>query len=87
MTRSSRALRRGRWKYLRAADTDALYDLRFHPREQANLAARHPGVRREPVARWEEINTGLLPYPSSRARGASGRRARRGNRGEAAFSS
>lgn len=64
-TRSARALRRGRWKYLRASGTDALYDLGSDPREQANLAARRPGLLRELAARWEEIDAGLLPYPSS----------------------
>ncbi|TDC94246.1 twin-arginine translocation pathway signal protein [Actinomadura sp. 7K507] len=63
-TRSSRALRRGRWKYLRASGSDALYDLRSDPREQANLAARNPGVLKDLAARWEEIDADLLPYPS-----------------------
>ncbi|MFC5748790.1 sulfatase [Actinomadura rugatobispora] len=61
-TRSSRALRRGRWKYLRATTADALYDLDSDPREQANLARRHPEVLRSLATRWEEINKDLLPY-------------------------
>ncbi|WP_328594961.1 sulfatase family protein [Actinomadura macrotermitis] len=62
-TRSSRALRRGRWKYLRAAGGDALYDLAADPREQANLARRRPEVLTDLAARWEQINKDLLPYP------------------------
>ncbi|XVQ08799.1 sulfatase family protein [Spirillospora sp. CA-255316] len=61
-TRSSRALRRGRWKYLRATTADALYDLDADPREQANLARRHPEVLKALAARWEEIDKDLLPY-------------------------
>jgi arylsulfatase A-like enzyme len=61
-TRSSRALRRGRWKYLRAATADALYDLDADPREQADLARRRPEVLKALAARWEEIDKDLLPY-------------------------
>ncbi|TDD66420.1 twin-arginine translocation pathway signal protein [Actinomadura rubrisoli] len=67
-TRTSRALRRGRWKYLRApraagaAPADALYDLAADPREQADLARRRPDVLTALSARWEEINKDLLPY-------------------------
>ncbi|WP_018656702.1 sulfatase-like hydrolase/transferase [Actinomadura flavalba] len=62
-TRQSRALRRGRYKYLRAGSADALYDVVADPREQANLAVREPEVVRALAARWTEINAGLLPYP------------------------
>ncbi|MEU5879423.1 sulfatase-like hydrolase/transferase [Spirillospora sp. NPDC047279] len=67
-TRSSRALRRGRWKYLRGpaegggAATDRLYDLSADPREQADLALHDPDVLKGLKARWEEIDKGLLPY-------------------------
>ncbi len=63
-TRDARALRRGRWKYLRAGRNarDALYDLTADPREQADLARHHPEVVRELAARWQEIDRTLLPY-------------------------
>jgi arylsulfatase A-like enzyme len=61
-TRSNRALRRGKWKYLRLSTSDALYDVEADPREQANLAARHPEIVAELRARWEQINAGLLSY-------------------------
>ncbi|GLY19634.1 N-acetylgalactosamine-6-sulfatase [Kineosporia sp. NBRC 101677] len=63
-TRTDRALRRGKWKYLRltAGGTDALYDVVADPREQANLAAKHPELVSELRAQWEEINAPLLPY-------------------------
>ncbi|KAB2349618.1 sulfatase family protein [Actinomadura rudentiformis] len=69
-TKSSRALRRGRWKYLSGpvegggATTERLYDLTIDPREQANLALRDPEVLKRLKARWEEIDKELLPYAS-----------------------
>ncbi|MFC9973243.1 sulfatase [Spirillospora sp. NPDC127200] len=62
-TRQERALRRGRWKYLRNGDGDGLFDLKADPREQANLARRHPEVLKELSARWEAVDKDLLPYP------------------------
>ncbi|MEU4426947.1 sulfatase-like hydrolase/transferase [Actinoplanes sp. NPDC024001] len=63
-TRANRALRRGKWKYLRLSATggDALYDLTTDPREQANLAAKHPQLVAELRARWEEIDAPQLRY-------------------------
>ncbi|WP_312873313.1 sulfatase-like hydrolase/transferase [Kibdelosporangium persicum] len=63
-TRSARALRRGRWKFLRqGTNPDALYDLITDPRERANLAQRYPRIVSDLSASWEEINQELLPYP------------------------
>ncbi|MEU4562350.1 sulfatase-like hydrolase/transferase [Actinoplanes sp. NPDC023936] len=61
-TRANRALRRGKWKYLRLSTSDALYDVEADPREQANLAAKHPEIVAELRAKWEEINSKLLSY-------------------------
>jgi arylsulfatase A-like enzyme len=63
-TRANRALRRGKWKYLRLSATgaDALYDIENDPREQANLAAKHPQLVAELRARWEEIDAPQLRY-------------------------
>ena len=63
-TRSGRALRRGKYKYLRltATGADALYDVEADPREQANLAAKKPELAAELRKRWEEIDTPLLRY-------------------------
>ncbi|KMS80221.1 twin-arginine translocation pathway signal protein [Streptomyces leeuwenhoekii] len=64
--RGNRALRRGDWKYHQDADgTDHLYHLATDPREQADLAARHPGLLAELKAAWERTASGLLPYPAS----------------------
>ncbi len=63
-TRSSRALRRGKWKYLRSTATgaDLLFDLEADPREQANLAAKHPEVVAELRAAWETIAAPQIQY-------------------------
>ncbi|WP_308285521.1 sulfatase-like hydrolase/transferase [Actinoplanes hulinensis] len=63
-TRSARALRRGRYKYLRATATgaDALYDVEADPREQANLAVRRPELVAELRTRWEELDAPQLRY-------------------------
>ncbi|MEU6037461.1 sulfatase-like hydrolase/transferase [Actinomadura sp. NPDC047616] len=61
-TRAEGAVRRGRWKYLRRQDGETLHDLTADPREQADLAARHPDVLRALRGRWQEIDKELLPY-------------------------
>lgn len=63
-TRSAKALRRGDWKYLETSSGAALYNLAEDVREQANLAARQPGLLADLTASWDKINAGLLPYPS-----------------------
>ncbi|HKR47971.1 MAG TPA: sulfatase-like hydrolase/transferase [Pseudonocardiaceae bacterium] len=66
-SRTSRALRRGRWKYLRAPGAtgmpvDSLFDLATDQREQANIAARRPELLAQLRTRWEELNKDQLPY-------------------------
>jgi arylsulfatase A-like enzyme len=65
--RTSRAgaLRRGRWKYLRANNVETLHDVPADPREQADLAKHHPDLLNQLRTRWEQINAGLLPYPAT----------------------
>ncbi|WP_044384082.1 sulfatase family protein [Streptomyces cyaneogriseus] len=64
--RDNRALRRGDWKYHQDADgTDHLYHLATDPREQADLADRHPGLLAELKTAWERTASQLLPYPAS----------------------
>ncbi|MFJ4833331.1 sulfatase [Streptomyces sp. NPDC088747] len=64
--RGSRALRRGDWKYHRAADgVDHLYDLSADSREQADLAADRPELLAELKAAWERTDGGLLPYSAA----------------------
>jgi len=70
-TRSAGAVRRGAWKLLRSGSgPDALYDVVSDPGEEADLAGRHPDVRAELAARWEDVAAGLLPYPRRGRRGS-----------------
>ena len=55
-SRRQKAVRRGKWKYLRDAGIEFLYDLGRDPGERHNLASRHPGVFEEMkalVKEWE----------------------------------
>ncbi|WP_436530366.1 sulfatase-like hydrolase/transferase [Actinoplanes sp. HUAS TT8] len=61
-TRAARALRRGKWKYLQAGGADLLFDLDADPREQANLAAKHPELVAELRTAWERIAAPQVQY-------------------------
>lgn len=71
-TREERALRRGKWKYHRAAKAkyphkngkDTLYDMEQDQRECADRSAHEPRLVAELRAAWEKIDAGLLPYPA-----------------------
>ena len=62
-TRTARALRRGRYKCLRAtaAVADALYDVVTDPREQANLAANRPDIPSEKLIRLRRLMNRAVP--------------------------
>jgi arylsulfatase A-like enzyme len=61
--RGQRALRDGKWKYLRVDGYDYLFDIPADERERANLAAREP--QRLAVLRdaWEQWNGTMPPIP------------------------
>lgn len=66
-TRTSRALRRGKWKYLRVPGTtgtpvESLFDLATDQHEQANLAGKHPELLAQLRTGWEELNKDQLHY-------------------------
>jgi arylsulfatase A-like enzyme len=61
--RGQRALRDGRWKYLRVDGHDYLFDLPADARERANLAGREPGRLAELRDAWEEWNSTMPPIP------------------------
>ena len=63
-TREHRAVRDGRWKYLRDGDLEFLFDLDTDAREQANLKLREPArfqALRDRYAAWEST---MLAYPA-----------------------
>jgi arylsulfatase A-like enzyme len=61
--RGQRALRDGRWKYLRVDGHDYLFDIGADERERANHAARDPGRLAAMRAAWEDWNAQMPPIP------------------------
>jgi arylsulfatase A-like enzyme len=61
--RGQRALRDGRWKYLRVDAHDYLFDLAADERERANQAQREPARLAAMRADWEAWNASMPPIP------------------------
>ena len=59
--RAQRAVRRGRWKYLKVADREFLFDIEWDPRERGNLARKEPALLAELRRLWEDWAAGMLP--------------------------
>jgi arylsulfatase A-like enzyme len=58
------AARRGKWKYLRIAETDHLFDLENDPGEKGDLAAAQPARLAELKSSWARWNAQLPPFPA-----------------------
>jgi arylsulfatase A-like enzyme len=61
--RGQRALRQGRWKYLRVDGNDYLFDIEADERERANRAAREPDRLVALREDWERWNASMPPIP------------------------
>lgn len=61
--RGQRAMRDGRWKYLRVDGIDYLFDISGDARERANLAKREPERLARMRAAWEAWNDSMPPIP------------------------
>jgi len=61
--RGQRALRDGRWKYLRVDGHDYLFDIPADERERANLAPREPARLAAMRQQWEDWNATMPPIP------------------------
>jgi arylsulfatase A-like enzyme len=61
--RGQRALRDGRWKYLRVDGHDYLFDVVADERERANLAGREPERLVALREAWEAWNATMPPIP------------------------
>jgi arylsulfatase A-like enzyme len=61
--RGQRALRRGRWKYLRVDGHDYLFDIPADERERANRAPREPARLDAMRADWEAWNATMPAIP------------------------
>jgi arylsulfatase A-like enzyme len=65
--RHQRALRAGRWKYLKVDDHEYLFDLEADERERANLAARHPERFNAMRQQWLDWNATIPAIPEDAA--------------------
>lgn len=61
--RRQRALRTGRWKYLRVDDHDYLFDIEADARERANLARRDPDRLAQMQQRYAQWEATMPPIP------------------------
>jgi arylsulfatase A-like enzyme len=60
------AVRSGRWKYLKVAGSEYLFDLDADAREQADFQARHPDVLRRLRLEHQAWQATVLPRPAPR---------------------
>jgi arylsulfatase A-like enzyme len=58
-----RAMLSGRWKYLKVAEHEYLFDVVADERERANLAKRHPERLAEMRAAWQQWDATMPPIP------------------------
>lgn len=58
------AVRDDRWKYLKLADREYLFDVVADPRERANLRGKFPDVFARLKSEFAAWNATMLPYPS-----------------------
>ena len=62
--RGQRALRQGRWKYLKVDGHEYLFDIAADERERANRAPREPARLDAMRAAWEAWNATMPPIPA-----------------------
>ncbi|VTU39184.1 Arylsulfatase [Variovorax sp. PBS-H4] len=62
--RGQRAMREGKWKYLRVEGHDYLFDLDGDERERANQAARQPARLRDMREAWESWDATMPAIPA-----------------------
>jgi arylsulfatase A-like enzyme len=65
--RGQRAIRAGRWKYLKVGETEYLFDLDYDWRERTSFAAEEPERLARLRAEWEAWEAGMLPVPEESA--------------------
>ncbi|WP_206030065.1 sulfatase [Roseomonas sp. AR75] len=63
--RSQRAVRQGRWKYLKVAEREFLFDIAWDPRERGNLAEKQPERLKALRHQWEQWDATMLPAPAN----------------------
>jgi arylsulfatase A-like enzyme len=60
-----RAVRRDRWKYLKVADNEYLFEIEYDPRERGDLSKKQPDLLAELRKQWEDWDRDMLPLPAS----------------------
>jgi arylsulfatase A-like enzyme len=63
--RYQRAVRQGRWKYLKVADNEYLFDIEYDPRERGDLSKKQPDLLAELRKQWEDWDRDMLPLPTT----------------------
>ena len=63
--RKQAAVRRGRWKYLRVAGREFLFDLDYDARERTDFAKKQPELMAELRTAWEAWDSTMLPLPEN----------------------
>jgi arylsulfatase A-like enzyme len=61
--RTQRAVRDGRWKYLKVDEHEYLFDVETDERERANRALREPERLAAMRAAWEDWDRSMKPVP------------------------
>lgn len=59
------AVRAGRWKYLKLADREYLFDIVADPRERAHLGGQHPATLSQLKTEFAAWAATMLPYPEA----------------------
>lgn len=63
--RAQRAVRRGRWKYLKVAEKEFLFDLDYDARERTSFAEQQPELLAALRQEWEAWDATMLPVPTN----------------------
>jgi len=71
LDRDQRALRMGRYKYLKINENEFLFDVIDDPMERGNLKDRMPDVFAQLRCEWERIDGQMLQQPDARSYGFS----------------
>ncbi len=66
-TKRQRALRNGKWKYIREGADEFLYDLSIDEREQADFKSESPAVLDRLRREFDKWEAEMMPYPASDA--------------------
>ena len=61
--------RLGRWKYLKTAKGESLFDLSVDPAEKADLRSKQPATFEDVRRKYQDWNRRMLPMPAKQGNG------------------